>query len=100
MAKSVSSSSKVLGVRVPLDEYMRILAKASESKMTITDYVLQVLHFDTSELLNTTQEHCRELLLENIQLKEDIKVLVEMRLGEINRDTTEIIKKYRPLIKK
>jgi len=40
---NISSSSKVMGVRVPLPLYMDILQKATDNKMSITDYVLQIL---------------------------------------------------------
>jgi hypothetical protein len=39
-----SKSSKVLGVRVPLDEYITLLQKASENNMTISDFALKLIY--------------------------------------------------------
>ena len=39
-----STSTKVIGVRLPLNEYMDILQSASDAKMTISDYAFQILY--------------------------------------------------------
>ena len=68
---NTSSSSKVLGVRVPLEMYLEILKKAHQNKMTITDYVIQILNMDTSDIIDELQTKCRELQQKNIGMKED-----------------------------
>jgi hypothetical protein len=90
MGNNPSSTSKVMGVRVPLPLYMEILQTASENKMTITDYALQLLIAGRNKmdeggrvkgLLNTTQEQCRELRLENIELQKKITELEKIIAG-------------------
>ena len=43
MSNNLSSSSKVMPVRVPLQLYMDILETATQNKMTITDYILIII---------------------------------------------------------
>jgi hypothetical protein len=84
---NTSSSSKVLGVRVPLEMYLDILKKAHQNKMTITDYVIQILNFDTSDIIDELQNKCRDLQQDKISMKEDILELSSL----LNQTQTKAI---------
>lgn len=77
----VSSSSKVLGVRVPLPLYMEILQKATENKLTITDYVLQII------LSNKSNESVKVMPLENWQA-------VQQTFKDTRKENEELKEKY------
>jgi conjugal transfer/entry exclusion protein len=41
-----ATSSKTLGVRMPLDEYIKLLQMASQNTMTISDFALQLIYLN------------------------------------------------------
>lgn len=41
-----ATSSKTLGIRMPLDEYIKLLQMASQNTMTISDFALQLIYLN------------------------------------------------------
>jgi len=74
---NTSSSSKVLGVRMPFPEYMELLQNAQENKMTISDFALQLILHNKNKPQQTSEyidlkEQIKTLSLENAKLKREI----------------------------
>jgi len=74
-----SISTKVIGVRVPLHEYMEILQTAADNKMTISDYALQLIYLNKAKPQGQTtlelERKCSVLEQRNTRLNREVESL-------------------------
>ena len=74
-----STSTKVIGVRVPLHEYMEILQTAADNKMTISDYALQLIYLNKAkpqgQIALELERKCSVLKQGNTDLKQEVESL-------------------------
>lgn len=107
---ATSSSTKVIGVRVPLHEYMEILQTAADNKMTISDYALQLIYLNKAkpqgQIGLELERKCSVLKQDNTDLKGEVESLTkslkksETELEQANSRLTNARNKIRELEKK
>lgn len=68
------SSTKVISARVPLDQYVYLLARAKEANMTLADYLLFILFSDKKVVLQA-ERSIKQLQFDNNQHAANLSVL-------------------------
>jgi peptidoglycan hydrolase CwlO-like protein len=100
----VATSSKVIGIRMPLEEYLEFVREASSNNMTNSDYGLQILLFERKKykeeimakggLIIKITEEFEKLKKENDELRSD-NVFLTKQVEELQTR----IKGYQVMIK-
>jgi predicted ribosome quality control (RQC) complex YloA/Tae2 family protein len=85
----MTTSTKVMSVRMPLPEYMDLLQKASENTMTVSDYALQLIYLNKSKPVVSlrNEDTVKELNASRTELQATVK-----RLNDAIRANQQYVK--------
>lgn len=72
-----ATSSKTLGIRMPLDEYIKLLQMASQNTMTISDFALQLIYLNKDKPVVSlrNEDTVKELNASRSELQATVKRL-------------------------